>query len=116
MNVAKSSFRKDPKLRFLIVRREDQELVGSISLHVRDVSVLTIELGYWVRQSAAQVKVTSRSCPLVSRLCIYSFYMPRVLRSELQQVMKKQGSCRARWISIGGDFAECLHRATKASG
>ena len=54
MNVAKEQFdRKEQELRFLIVRREDQELVGSISLHVRDVSVPYYELGYWVRQSAA---------------------------------------------------------------
>lgn len=105
MNVAKEQFdRKEQELRFLIVRREDQELVGSISLHVRDVSVPYYELGYWVRQSAAGKGYITEAVLL---LADYAFIHLHAARLEIRTAAsnEKSGAVAERgWISIGGDF------------
>lgn len=91
INIAKEQFdSKDHELRFLIIRREDRELVGSISLHVRDPAVPYFELGYWVRRSA-----TGRGyiTDAVALLVDYAFIHLHAVRLEIRTVAKNTKSC-----------------------
>ena len=113
MNVAKEQFdRKEQELRFLIVRREDQELVGSISLHVRDVSVPYYELGYWVRQSAAGKGYITEAVLL---LADYAFIHLHAARLEIRTAASNEKS-RAVAERAGFRLEATLQNACRTQG
>ena len=113
MNVAKEQFeRKEHELRFMIVRREDQALVGSISLHVRDVSVPYYEIGYWVRQSATGKGYITEAVLL---LADYAFIHLHATRLEIRTAASNDKS-RAVAERAGFRLEATLQNACRTQG
>lgn len=90
MNVAKEQFAlKANELRFFILRRDNNELVGSISLHIRDMGVPYYEIGYWVRNSAKGKGYITES---VLMLTDYAFIHLNAVRVEIRTAAKNKKS------------------------
>ncbi len=113
MNVAKEQFdRKENELRFMIIRREDQLLVGSISLHVRDRSVPYYEIGYWVRKSAAGRGYITEAALLLTD---YAFIHLNAVRVEIRTAAKNKKS-RAVAERSGYRLEATLQNACRSLG
>lgn len=90
IHIAQDQFdSRQDELRFLIVRREDQELVGSISLHVRDQAVPYYEVGYWARISTTGKGYITEAVILLSD---YAFIHLNAVRLEIRTVAHNQKS------------------------
>ena len=89
-----------------------QLLVGSISLHVRDVSVPYYEIGYWVRQSAAGKGYITEAVLL---LADYAFIHLHAARLEIRTAASNEKS-RAVAERAGFRLEATLKNACRSQG
>lgn len=64
--------------KFLIIERESDELLGCISLFIRNHSIPYFEIGYWLASNVMGKGVMSEACKLITNLASNYFHAKRI--------------------------------------
>ena len=79
------------ELRFIVKRRSDDKIVGCVGLHLRDMSIPYVEVGYWTRTSEVGKNYCTAAVRLVERYAVTEL---KVRRVEIRTAVSNTASAR----------------------
>jgi ribosomal-protein-serine acetyltransferase len=81
----------ETELRFIIIKKPKNRVVGCVGLHIRDPSIGLFEIGYWTRTSQNGRGYCTRAVALVERYAITELNAKRL---EIKTAMSNTASAR----------------------